>query len=151
MTLDTPAGASARPVTVRRTFPFDRETVFRAWTDPDAMGRWFGGAIAVAISVGIDLRVGGAWHITVQAGGQTGTVRGVYHEVEPPERVVYTWAWDWTGEGPGRESLVTVEFNDVDGATEIVITHEGLTTEQSLAFHTRGWTDSLEGLAQVLG
>jgi uncharacterized protein YndB with AHSA1/START domain len=149
VSIDTPAGAPEQVVTVRRTFDADRKTVFEAWTDPDAIADWFGGATAEILSAVVDLRVGGAWQLTARDRGLMGTVRGIYREVEPPARLVYTWSWDPPA-GPGTESLVTVEFREVGDGTEIVITHEGLVTEQGVAFHEQGWTDSLEELARVL-
>jgi uncharacterized protein YndB with AHSA1/START domain len=124
--------------------------VFEAWTDPDALATWFGGAIAETLSATVDLRVGGAYRLTMKNAAQVGSVEGVYREVEPPERLVYTWRWDRPEVEGGRESLVTVEFHDRDGATEVVITHEGIKTDESFAFHVGGWTASLEGLGEVL-
>jgi uncharacterized protein YndB with AHSA1/START domain len=143
------AGAPARAVTVRRTFGRPREMLFEAWTDPDAVVTWFGGALAKVLSASVDLRVGGAYRLTIQADEQVGALEGTYREVDPPERLVYTWRWDWPGI-QDRQSLVTVEFHERDGGTEIVITHEGLVTDEGLRFHEDGWTVSLERLAKVL-
>jgi uncharacterized protein YndB with AHSA1/START domain len=145
-----PAGAAARTLTLRRTFGRPREEVFDAWTDPDALATWWGGAFAKTLSAAVDLRVGGAYRLTMQSGAQVAAVEGVYQEVELPERLVYTWCWDRPEIDGGRQSLVTVEFLDRDGGTEVVVTHEGIETEESFAFHMGGWTASLEGLRQVL-
>jgi uncharacterized protein YndB with AHSA1/START domain len=145
-----PQGALARPLTVRRTFAFPREVVFEAWTDPDAIVVWFGGTFAKILSVAVDLRVGGAYRLTTQSGSQVFALEGVYREVEPPARLVYTWRWDGLDFEEGRESLVTVEFLERDDTTEVVVTHEGVDTTRSFTFHHGGWTASLEGLQQVL-
>jgi uncharacterized protein YndB with AHSA1/START domain len=144
-----PAGAPSRAVTVRRTFARPREQVFKAWTDPDALVAWFGGGLAQTLSAAVDLRVGGAYRLTMQSGAGVAPVEGVYRDVVPPERLVYTWRLDIPGPGV-RQSLVTVEFRDRDGATEVVITHEDLPTEESFQFHLAGWTASLERLGEVL-
>jgi uncharacterized protein YndB with AHSA1/START domain len=143
------AGRGAQALTLRRRFRCSREAVFEAWTDPDALSTWFGGATAKTLSAAVDLRVGGAYRLTMQSGEQIGAVEGVYREVTAPERLVYTWRWDRPGAG-GRQSLVTVEFHERDGETEVILSHEGLETDESLAFHEGGWTASLEGLEQVL-
>jgi uncharacterized protein YndB with AHSA1/START domain len=148
VTRGVPAGAPVSALTVRRTFACPREEVFEAWTDPDALVRWFGGALARTLSAAVDLRVGGAYRLTMQSGGQVGAVEGVYREVAPPERLVYTWRLDIPG--GAREALVTVEFHDREGATEVVITHEGLPTEESFEFHLGGWNASLERLGEML-
>jgi uncharacterized protein YndB with AHSA1/START domain len=144
------AHASARDVTVRRTFARPREDVFEAWTDPDALVRWFGGALAQTLSAAVDLRVGGAYRLAMRSGAQVFALEGVYREVEAPERLVYTWRWDGLDIDEGRESLVTVLFRDREGATEVVVTHEGIRTHESLVFHEGGWTASLEQLGELL-
>jgi uncharacterized protein YndB with AHSA1/START domain len=141
----TPAGA----VTLRRTFAIPREAVFEAWTDPQALMTWFGGQIARTLDAAIDLRPGGAFRLTMQSGEEIGAVEGTYVVVEPPQRLVFTWRWDRRDVEGGRESLVTVEFRDRDGATEVVIKHEGIETGDSWAFHMRGWTASLDQLEHV--
>jgi uncharacterized protein YndB with AHSA1/START domain len=145
-----PAGAEARVLTLRRTIARPRDDVFQAWTDPDALMTWFGGAMAKALSAAVDLRVGGTYRLTMQSGAGIAAVEGMYQEVQPPVRLVYTWRWDRPEIDGGRESLVTVEFRDREGATEVVLTHEGIETDESFTFHTRGWTTSLERLGQVL-
>jgi uncharacterized protein YndB with AHSA1/START domain len=69
--------------------------------------------------------------------------------VDPPERLVYTWHWDGLDIDGGR-SLVTVDFHDRGGETEVVITHEGLDADESFTFHDAGWTASLERLGAAL-
>ena len=138
------------PVVVRRTLAFPRERVFLAWTEPDAIAEWFGEPRTQMLSAVVDLRVGGGYRLDVRNGDQTGAVEGVDLEVDPPERLVYSWRWDLPGRGPGRESRVTVEFRDLGGRTEIVITHDGLVTDESAAFHTQGWKASLERFEQSL-
>jgi uncharacterized protein YndB with AHSA1/START domain len=140
----------AAALTVRRTIGRPRDEVFRAWTDPDALVSWFGGAKARTLSAAVDLRAGGSYRFTVESGGEVAAVEGVYREVEPPERLVYTWRWDGLDVDDRRWSLVTVEFQDRDGATEVVVTHEGIETANSFEFHQGGWTASLQELGQVL-
>jgi uncharacterized protein YndB with AHSA1/START domain len=133
---------------VRRTFPFPRDRVFAAWTEPDAIAEWFGEAETEMLSAAVDLRVGGAYRLDMRNGEQTGAVEGTYLEVDPPERLVYSWRWDLPGRGPGHESQVTVDFRDLGGTTEIVVTHEGLPSDESAAFHRHGWMTSLERFGQ---
>lgn len=140
---------TARAVTVRRTLALPREEVFEAWTDPEALMTWFGGASARTLDAAVDLRPDGRYRLTVESGAQVGSIEGSYVIVERPQRLVFTWCWDRRDIDGGRESLVTVEFHDRDGATEVVVTHEGLETSDSSAFHLRGWTASLEQLGHV--
>jgi uncharacterized protein YndB with AHSA1/START domain len=135
---------------VRRSFGFPREKVFDAWTNPKALAAWFGGAAVETVSAEVDLRVGGAWRLSVRAGTEFGAVEGVYLEIDPPRRVSYSWRWERPDGSPGRESLVTVDFVEEAGGTEVIVTHEGLRSEESLVFHRGGWTASLEELARLL-
>jgi uncharacterized protein YndB with AHSA1/START domain len=135
-------------LTLRRVIAGPRDEVFAAWTDPEALAVWFGGAVARTLDAAVDPRPGGGYRLTMQSGSQVATVAGTYVAVEPPDRLVFTWRWDRREIDGGRESQVTVEFRDRDGATEIVLTHEGIDTEGSWAFHTHGWTASLERLAE---
>ena len=150
MTGGPAARTTARTLTVRRLFPSPREKVFEAWTDPEALVTWWGGELAQTVSATVDLRVGGAYRLTMRSRGQVFALEGVYEEVEPPARLVYTWRWDGLEVDGGRRSLVTVEFHDRGGATEVVVTHEGTGTTNSFAFHQGGWTASLQRLGQVL-
>src|SRR5436190_803673 len=66
---------------------------------------------------GVDLRPGGKYVLVMQLpGGDPMRLAGRYREVEPPERLVYTWRWE-SGNPDTTESVVTVEFHDLDGRT----------------------------------
>ena len=124
------APAKSRPlalVHVSRTFAAPREQVFRAWTDPDAVRRWFGSSIGPAKKVEADLRVGGRYRISVSMPptGRLASAYGEYLEVEPPERLVYTFAWEKMPLALGLgNSKVTVEFVELADGTEVRLTHE---------------------------
>jgi uncharacterized protein YndB with AHSA1/START domain len=144
----TAAGPIAA-VHVTRTFAAPREQVFRAWADAEAMGQWFGSKS----SVQSDVRVGGSYRIAVKLPptGRTVHVVGTYLEVEPPQRLVFTFAWErmpiMFGMG---DSKVTVRFRELEGETEVRLTHELLDRRRIRAFHRFGWRQSLERLAKFL-
>jgi len=71
---------------------------------------------------------------------------GVFREIRPPERLVYTWQW----EGEPGETLVTVEFRDLGSRTEVVLTHERFPDAEAVARHTDGWNGCLIRLAELL-
>lgn len=81
---------------LQRRFRASPERVFRAWTQPVALREWWCPAGWVAGEIEIDLRVGGAYRIamTRTAGGAPVAVAGQFFEVEPPERLVYSWCWE---------------------------------------------------------
>jgi uncharacterized protein YndB with AHSA1/START domain len=150
------APTESRPlalVHVSRTFAAPREQVFRAWTEPDAVRRWFGSSIGPVQEVENDLRVGGRYRISVRMPptGRRAAAHGEYLEVEPPERLVYTFAWERMPLALGLgNSKVTVEFVEHGESTEVRLTHELLDKRRLQAFHRFGWTSSMSRLARLL-
>ena len=93
-------------LTIKRRFNAAPPKVFSAWTDPEKLKRWFGPGQAETVLVESDARVGGRFRIVMRApDGEEHDVSGVYREVVPDQKLVFTWAWRTT---PERESLVTV-------------------------------------------
>ena len=101
---------------IKRRLAAPRERVFQAWTEAAHLQRWFFPTVNgdVISHAEIDLRVGGHYRITMcTAGGEVAAmVGGTYHEVHPPTRLVFSWAWQAPESDPS-ETLVTVEFHDV--------------------------------------
>jgi uncharacterized protein YndB with AHSA1/START domain len=141
---------AAQTVSLRftRQYPHPREKIFRAWTDAQALKRWFlPTAEHRCTYAAIDPRVGGHYRITVEApDGLRHTVSGVYSEVEPPRRLVFTWIWE---NKPEVESLVTVELREHPQGTELTLTHERLPDADSRARHEYGWRGCLDHLGRV--
>jgi uncharacterized protein YndB with AHSA1/START domain len=143
----------AAVVHVTRTFAAPRERVFRAWTEPEAVSRWFGAKLGPPPSVEADVRAGGRYLITMRApiGGRRVTVGGTYLEVDPPERLVYTFAWRGMPPAHGMgDSKVTVEFRELGAGTEVRLTHELLDKRRIRGFHTWGWRVSMRRLGRLL-
>jgi uncharacterized protein YndB with AHSA1/START domain len=88
---------------LRRTFQAPRERVFRAWTDPHELGRWFAPSEDYHAQVPVlELRVGGKYAIDVHhKDGNIHRVSGTYREITPPEKLVFTWRWE---RDPGANS-----------------------------------------------
>jgi uncharacterized protein YndB with AHSA1/START domain len=130
---------------VRRTFPAQQERVFRAWTEREAIERWFRLAGRPIIARQMDVCVGGRYHFEAEDGSLS--VSGTYLEIVPPEKLVFTWSAITTG---NRETVVTVAFVARGGTTQIVLTHEGFTDESVRLLHRDGWQRQLDALAAVL-
>ena len=136
-------------LSLRRTFQASRERVFRAWTTPEEIKRWKGPGERTAPLVEVDLRVGGAYRVHMRApDGSEARLVGVYREVDPPKKLVYTWRWETSPEM--GETLVTVEFLERGRATEVVLTHELFPTDEVRGKHQLGWSASLDKLAEIL-
>jgi uncharacterized protein YndB with AHSA1/START domain/predicted enzyme related to lactoylglutathione lyase len=143
---DTQTAAPARLV-LRRTYRASRERVFAAWTDPKAVARFFGPGDVTVEDVRIDPRVGGTYSVTFrQPDGETMVAGGVYRELRKPERIVCTWSWEEDDPALKRETLLTLEFLDRSGETELVLTHENFRDSDQRDRHEGGWSAILEQL-----
>jgi uncharacterized protein YndB with AHSA1/START domain len=78
----------------------------------------------------------------VEPDGKEHRVTGVYREVDPPRKVVYTWGFE--GEHKVKDSVVSIEFHERGDATEVVLTHAGIIDDAERASHEQGWTAILE-------
>ncbi len=133
-----------------RDFRSAPEEVWRALTQPDALKQWMGPTDDFQCPVAeIDLRVGGRYHIGMQSpDGQRHDVSGVYREIVPARKLVYTWAWKTT---PERESIVTIELRPAEGGTELTLTHEHFFDVEARDHHNQGWNGCLARLERALG
>ncbi len=139
------------PIALRitRVFSAPREKVFRAWTDPEALKNWFAPSEKYVTRIPrLDVRVGGAYRIEMEVEGKAHIVAGTYQEVSPPKRLVFTWKWET--EPQHGESLVTIEFLDRGGKTEVILTHEKFPSETARDEHNKGWTGCLDRLGKFL-
>ncbi len=113
-------------ITMTRVFDAPRELVFTAWTEPEHLAQWWGPHGFTNPVCEVDLRPGGAWRIDMQ--GPDGTVypnKGIYQEVDPPARLVFSDIVDddagaW-GDTPPPSSVTTVTFDDRDGKTTVTM------------------------------
>lgn len=144
-----PIDPQAPAVEIRRTFAAPRQRVFEAWTEPDALKRWAAPGPLETPVAEVDLRVGGRYRIHMRGpDGKEHRVVGVYREVDPPRRLVYTWTWETNPDV--TDSVVTVEFHERGEATEVVLRHAGLPSEDSRRRHGEGWIGCLQKLDTVV-
>ncbi|HKR33564.1 MAG TPA: SRPBCC domain-containing protein [Steroidobacteraceae bacterium] len=155
--------SAAGAVRIERVFAAPRELVFEAWTKPEYLLQWYAPRGCTIRFEAIDVRPGGRFHSCIHnpAFGDCWCV-GVYREIVRPERIVYTLA---TADSAGneiepakaghdprwpRETLVTVTFEDVRGATKLTLEQNVL---ESLAKHTGAhpsWLEMLDRLAALV-
>ena len=135
---------------VRRTFAAPRERVFRAWTDAEELAAWFAPSPDFTIVIPeMDLRVGGICRVEMHhKGGDVHHLHSTYCEVNPPNRLAFTWRWE--REAESAETLVTVEFRSLGDATEIVLTHERFTSDAEKQKHDHGWAGCFDQLGKFL-
>ena len=145
------ARVADRPsLTLKRFYPVAPEKVWRAWTDAQALSRWFGpGGPEPVAAAELDVRVGGRFRVLFGgADGREHEVQGVYKAVMPNRRLVFTWTWPRTS--PERESLVTIEFMKAGRGTELVFTHAQHFDESVRDNHLRGWSETFVKLEAFL-
>ena len=148
---------------ITRTFDVSRETLWKAWTDPERFMRWWGPQGFTAPACRIDLRVGGRYLACMRSPeGQDYWSTGVYRAIVPREKIVYTDSFSdakgnvvsashygMPGDWP-LEMLVTVTFEEDGGRTKMTLRHEGLPAGEHLAGANQGWNESLDKLAESL-
>jgi len=93
-----------------------------------------------------DLRVGGRYRLVAHTDNGRHEVGGIYREVRPNEKLVFTWAWHST---PERESLVTVQLKPDGDGTLLTLTHEQFFDEAARDRHQSGWSEGLNKLAAL--
>ena len=110
-------------ILITREFDAPKALVYKAWTTPELVRRWWSGERGEMTVVEIDLRVGGAWrYVLVANGGFEVAFHGEYREIVPDERIVTTEVYEMPGADPlpaEDEPLNIVEFTENDGRTTL--------------------------------
>jgi len=106
-------------ILITREFNAPAHLVYKAWTTPELVKRWWTAELGEATIADIDLRVGGAWrYVMVADGGQEVAFHGEYREIVPNERVVSTEVYEGA---PDAEAVNTVTFTEKDGRTMLTV------------------------------
>jgi len=143
---------TAHRLQVRRLIKASRARVFDAWIKPELVMKWLGSTSCQVTSAQMDVRAGGEYAFHVHsADHEDKIVKGTYQEVTPPARLVFTWCGTCAGIEQKDDTLVTVDFVDKNGATEVCITHERFANAEICEGHHQGWKDSLEKMEKLLG
>jgi len=137
---------SDREIVGSRIMDAPPELVFKAYTDPELIPRWWGPRRYATTVDKMDLRPGGVWRFVHRAadGGEY-AFNGVYREIVPPKRLVYTFNYEGA---PGHEAVETVTFEEAEGGKTRMTDH--------LLFETREERDGMlnsgmeEGAAETI-
>lgn len=110
-------------IVMTRAFDAPRDLVFEVWTKPEHVRHWWGLRSSSMIHCEADVRPGGSWrYVTREENGDEVPFRGVYREVTPPERLVYTEIYDVEPFNTGDPAVNTVTFTEEDGRTIMTCT-----------------------------
>jgi uncharacterized protein YndB with AHSA1/START domain len=114
-------------ILITREFDAPKHLVYRAWTTPELVRRWWSGERGAVTSAEIDLRVGGMWrYVMVAEGGFEVAFHGEYREIVPDERIVCTEVFEGM---PDAAALTTMTFTEVDGRTTLTMLVEHTSKE----------------------
>jgi uncharacterized protein YndB with AHSA1/START domain len=139
-------------VTITRVYDAPRELVWRAWTEPDELARWWGtaGWSVVEGSIVADTRVGGTFRIGMvrDDGGAEMQTEGVYREVWPPEHLVFEEPSEGNWHGGGVSTLTLTELEG--GRTRMELHTIVATTEEMKGVMERGMGENMDRLGRHL-
>jgi uncharacterized protein YndB with AHSA1/START domain len=116
--------------------------VFDYLTDPEKYTRWKGDRAE------LDPRPGGRYRVRM---GPEAVASGEYVEVVPPERVVFTWGWEGSGDVPPGSTTVEITLRPDGDDTILRLRHSGLPSDADAALHREGWEMYLARLISVAG
>jgi len=148
MMIQRPVGKTFE-LKIERRIEAPRERVFRAFLDVEDLSRWYAPEGLDVVDVSSDARVGGEWSVVMRVQGEDTEyhAEGVYREITPPERLVFTHYW-LTDDEP-VETLITVELHEDGQGTRLVMRHEGLPTADARDGHESGWSSCFDRLAEL--
>ena len=125
--------------------------VFAAWTDPAQLKQWFGPEWVQTREILAEAEVGGKFRWDLITGnGDEKTIAGEYRDIVPGKIIVVTWRHVDDEVWENRTSIVTVDFLDRDGGTELRLKHEHLPSEESRDDHNNGWNRMLNRLEKFV-
>jgi uncharacterized protein YndB with AHSA1/START domain len=138
-------------ILITREFDAPSELVFKAWTTPELVKRWWSGQRGAVTSAEIDLRVGGMWRYVMDAtGGFEVAFHGEYREIVPNERIVTTEVFEGM---PDAQAVDTITFAELDGRTTLTMLVQH-TSKEDRDGHINsgmegGMQESMDALEQV--
>ena len=148
---------------ITRIFNAPRKLVWKAWSDPAHLMKWWGPKNFTSPKCKMDFRVGGKYQYCMRSPeGQEFYSTGTYREITPLEKIVWTDSFaDEKGNavpaehyGMGKdfpfELLVTLTFEDFEGKTKFTLRHEGIPAGEMHDMTSGGWNESLDKLADSL-
>lgn len=145
----------SKQFTITRVFDAPREVVWNAWTDPDEAAAWWHprGIETPRESVEIDARPGGSYRYTMIApDGTTYPTVGVYREITPPSRLVFTWGSP--GDADDELPVISIDLavHGVDGDQTLMTFHvQGIDGAPGDSNVYDGWDSAFDLLVERLG
>jgi len=140
-----------RELRIERLFDAPRALVYEAWTNPALLSQWWGPAHYPSTQLDMDVRPGGRWRncLTSVETGEGLCQNGVFTEVAPLEKLVFTFVWEEAGER-GEANTVTVTFEDRERQTLVTLIQRPFLSAHEAEGHGDGWWSSFDRLQTLL-
>ena len=140
-----------RTLVLSRVFDAPRALVFKCWTAPEHLARWWGPRGFTLISYERDVRVGGTYRFGMRSPENTEHwAHGTYREVVPPERLVMTHAWEHPDGTPKHETIMTLTFAEQGEKTKLTLKQTLFESVNARDLHRGGWSSTLDMLGEYL-
>lgn len=136
------------PLVVQRRIQSSRDSLLSAFSSAEALSQWFTPDPENRVEVlDFDFVVGGCFRFRyTMADGRRPVVGGVYETLVKPSRIVMRWIWEAPDPLADIPMRVTFDFIGDTGVTDVIVTHEGIPSDQACTIHQNGWEGSLDRL-----
>ncbi len=143
---------SSETVVVRQRFKQDRSVVFDAFTRAAALEQWLSPSSDIKTRViEFDFRPGGLYEYGfVLPDGNEISYSGEFLIIDPLRHISFTWQWAEPDPHAGIATLVTIDFVEANGGTELTVTHDKFPSQDMRERHTAGWRGALGRLEIML-
>jgi uncharacterized protein YndB with AHSA1/START domain len=137
---------------ITRMFDAPAAMLFALWSKPEHVKHWMGPSNFICPEAEIDFRVGGAYRVLIKSPEHGDNwFGGVYREIVPNKRLVFTFTWDNDGPSAGIETIVTITFEEKGGKTLQTFHQRPFLNAERRDGHVRGWTSTFDKLAAYAG
>ncbi len=135
---------------VTRRFKASPDRVFAAFSSLETMSSWFGPPGSTFLGDSVDFRVGGSYRVRINTPDGEFIVAGVYREITPPSKLVFSWQWQDDDEWTNTVSEITCEFAPHGNETELTLTQVGFPAAENRNRHEHGWNVCFDRLDAAL-
>ncbi len=147
MNARTEVASAPYALEISRLFDAPQKLVFKTWTAPEHLARWWGPKDFTATIAKLEFREGGAYrHIIHGPNGQNHGMSGTFREIVEPSRIVFTFAWDDEHGQAAEETLVTVTMSAEGVRTRLTFRQEPFESADIRDSHEEGWSECLDRL-----
>jgi uncharacterized protein YndB with AHSA1/START domain len=143
--MTSPEKVTDNELLIVRSFNAPPSLVFALWSDPAHLKRWMGPKGFTCPEATLDFRVGGAYRVLIESAEHgENWFGGVYREIVPDKRLVFTFAWDNEGPSAGVETLVTITFAARGGKTIQTFHQAPFRDAAARDRHVHGWNGTFD-------